>query len=62
MTMTRVRLLAGKPMKADASFVGFGASAVREECWYYGDALAGDREYDFCFEHGKLTDTLRFAP
>jgi hypothetical protein len=62
MTEAQVKRLAGKPMRTDASVVGVGAGAVREECWYYGNALAGDREYDFCFERGRLPDSLRLEP
>jgi hypothetical protein len=62
MTEAQVRRLAGKPSSTDASVVGIGADAVRQECWYYGNALSGDREYDLCFEHGRLTDTLRLSP
>jgi hypothetical protein len=47
MTQAQVRRLAGKPTTADASVVGVGADAVREECWYYGNALEGDRSDAF---------------
>jgi hypothetical protein len=62
MTEAEVKRLAGKPMRADASVVAIGADAVRQACWYYGNALSGDREHDFCLEQRRLIDTLRLEP